>query len=128
MSTPRVDEKDKSLVGNYLVCYGVMLEFARGLERELEAAGRDRDSVANFLDQARADLQDAKVKLDLQASALGFYANPANWLTASAGFLAQYDPAPSPAQSDRGFKARVALGMPATIVDSVPCSASEVNK
>jgi hypothetical protein len=61
-------------------------------------------------------------------SALDFYANPTNWLTASAGFSAQYDPAPPPAQSDRGFKARVALGMPATAADLAPCSASEVNK
>jgi len=34
--TPRVDEKSAGLHGNYAACYGVMEEFARSLERELQ--------------------------------------------------------------------------------------------
>jgi len=34
--TPRVDEKGAGLHGSYAACYGVMEEFARSLEREIQ--------------------------------------------------------------------------------------------
>lgn len=43
--------------------------------------------------------------------ALSFYANEDNWLCASTGFAAQYDPEPPAVQRDRGLIARRALGV-----------------
>lgn len=40
---------------------------------------------------------------------LKFYAAPINWKSPSSGFASQYDPEPSPADSDQGSRARVAL-------------------
>lgn len=42
-------------------------------------------------------------------AALAFYADPANWGTASHGFAAQYDPEPSAVATDKGQRAREAL-------------------
>lgn len=44
-----------------------------------------------------------------QLEVLEFYANEKNWQSPSTGFVAQYDPAPSPIGQDLGAKARAAL-------------------
>lgn len=51
MSTPRTDEKDKGLKGNFAMCYGVMVEFARGLERELASSESIRHAEKAILIQ-----------------------------------------------------------------------------
>lgn len=44
-----------------------------------------------------------------QLEVLEFYANEKNWQSPSTGFVAQYDPEPSPIGQDLGAKARAAL-------------------
>lgn len=41
--------------------------------------------------------------------ALRFYADQTNWASPSTGFVAQYDPEPSPFAKDRGARARAIL-------------------
>lgn len=53
--TPRTDEKDKSLKGNFAMCYGIMTEFSRQLERAL--AAKDADIVALKNEVARLNGQ-----------------------------------------------------------------------
>ena len=43
--TPRTNERHIKLSGNWAMCYGIMVEFARQLERELAAATEERDAA-----------------------------------------------------------------------------------
>ena len=47
--------------------------------------------------------------ISLLADTLSFYAEPSNWRSPSTGFVAQYDPEPSPIARDGGQRARTAL-------------------
>lgn len=48
-------------------------------------------------------------ELELLENALAFYANKDNWCSPSRGFVAQYDPEPSPMDNDAGSRAKAAL-------------------
>ena len=58
--TPRTDAKDESLHGNFAMCYGIMLEHARTLERELaelrELYDLDTQTLRADRDEARDEL------------------------------------------------------------------------
>lgn len=71
MNTPRTDEKDQSLRGNFAMFYGVMVEFARWLQRQLDAAIAERDAARaaaseawNECETARNQRDDAKRERD----------------------------------------------------------------
>jgi len=58
--------------------------------------------LACAYEQLVARMNEARTVLD-------FYGRLANWHSPSTGFVLQYDPEPSPIQSDRGAKARAFL-------------------
>ena len=63
--TPETDAKDKSLHGNFAMCYGIMLEHARKLERELAELRELYDLDTQTLRAERDEARDALRVFDL---------------------------------------------------------------
>ena len=87
MNTPRTDEKDNSLTGNFAMCYGIMVEFARQLERELASSESIRQAEKKILIQeieshtaTKAELEKMRFALETAKhnTAIGPYDTPAS--------------------------------------------------
>jgi len=53
--TPNTDAKAKNLTGNFAMCYGIMEEFARNLERKLRTASMcelagENDNLRSYME------------------------------------------------------------------------------
>ena len=82
-----------------------------GLLNAIRAALAPVDSAAEqeafqkYVD-ANEELIELRAQVDRLTTKLRFYAARENWMSPSTGFVAQYDPEPSPMERDRGECAR----------------------
>ena len=60
--TPLTDEKSKSLHGNYAYCFGVLEEFTRQMERELQTAKSLAAAQQEFIEKQREVLHKFPVR------------------------------------------------------------------